>query len=153
MLSLPFHRRHLRRTVWVTLLAWVLALLAGIANACQLQPHGPVAPASAASTHDSSTEHPTRALHVEHGRHDGHVEHEGSSTDAAKAGCLKFCNDESSTVAKGKTAQADLPGPVVVASVAWRSAVPTATVAMWRSAERPASQGPPLVIRFLRLTI
>jgi hypothetical protein len=92
MLSLPFHRRHLRRTVWVTLLAWVLALLARMANACQLQPHAPGALASAASTHDGSTErgmHPTQALYVEHGHHDGHAEHDGPTTDAGKAGCLK----------------------------------------------------------------
>lgn len=40
----------------------------------------------------------------------------GPTTDAGKAGCLKFCDDESSTVAKGKTAQTDVPGAVVVAS-------------------------------------
>ena len=158
MLSLPFHRRHLHRTIWVMLLAWVLALLAGIANACQLETHAPVAPATATSTRDRSTQrgvHAAQSLQVEHGHHDGHSEHDGSTTDAAKNGCLKFCDDESSTVVNGKTPQTDLPGPVVFASVEWHSAMPTAAagVAMWRPIERPASQGPPLVIRFLRLTI
>jgi hypothetical protein len=155
MLSLPFHRHHLRRTVWVTLLAWGLALLAGI-NACQVQPRAPRATASAASPRDGSADrgmHPTQSRHVEHGHQVGHPEHDGPATDAAKAGCLKFYDDESSTVAKGKLAQPDVPGPVVAARVDWRSAVPAVTVATWRLVERPASQGPLLFIRFLRLTI
>jgi len=93
----------------------------------------------------------TQALHVEHG--DGRAVQAGDTTDAAKAGCLKFCADESSTVTNGKATQPDLPGPVLVASVDWNRAVSTAAVARWQPVERPTSQGPPLVIRFLRLTI
>ncbi len=155
MLSLPFHRRHLHRTVWVTLMSWVLALLVGVANACQLQSYGPRAPASATSIHGGLTEqgvNNTQAFYVEHGDNDG-AKHDGPTTDAAKAGCLKFCDDESSSATKARTAQSDVPVPVVVASVDWRSVIPTATVAMGRLAERPAFEGPPLVIRFLRLTI
>ena len=37
VLTLPFQGRHLRRTVWVMLSAWSLALMAGIANACRLR--------------------------------------------------------------------------------------------------------------------
>ncbi len=160
MLSLPFHRRYLHRTVWVTLLAWVLALLAGVANACQLQPPGALV--SGTATGSPSAErgtHPMAAFHIEHGHHDAHALHDGAAPDddaapdAGKAGCLKFCDDESSTMPQGKTAQGDVPGPVLVASINWHSALPTATVPVWRSAERPASQGPPLVIRLLRLTI
>lgn len=95
-----------------------------------------------------------QALRVEYSHHEGQAAHDSPTTDAGKAGCLKFCDDESSTFAKSKTAQTDLLGPVVVASVEWRSTVPKATATMWRSAGRPApSQGPPLVIRFMRLTI
>ena len=156
MLTLPFHRRHLRRTTWVTLLAWVLALAAGLANACQLQPHEPVASASTSRAHAASSEgglHSTRTLHVETGHHQSHAEDDDAPADAGKAGCLKFCDDESSAVAKGKLVQVDLAGPVTMSRVEWRSAVPKATVATRRSAARPPSQGPPLVIRFLRLTI
>jgi hypothetical protein len=156
MLSLPAHRRHLHRTVWVTLMSWVFALLAGMANACQVQSYGPRAPASATSTYSGLTErgvNTTQAFYVEHGDDDGRAKQDGPTRDAAKAGCLKFCDDESSSATKAKTAQTDVPVPVVVASVDWRSVTPTATVATWRLAERPAFQGLPLVIRFLRLTI
>lgn len=154
MLTLPFHRRHLRRSVWVMLLAWLLTLSAGVVNACQIQPHGLRAPAAVAPRHDASAErggYHTRTL-----PDDGLSQHHGSTTQAAKAGCLKFCDDESSTLANGKTAHAELPGLFMVAHIAWRSAAPSAaiaTIATWRSAERPAPHGPPLVIRFLRLTI
>jgi hypothetical protein len=151
------NHRAKRRTVWVTLLGWVLALLTGIVNACLMQPQGLRTPVSATSSvnHRSAERgmRPAQPLAVEHGDQDGRAAHVRDTTDAAKAGCLKFCDDESSTVANSKTAPTDLPGPVLVASVDWRAAVPIAAVATWQSVERPASQGPPLVIRFLRLTI
>ena len=91
-------------------------------------------------------------LDGEDGDHDGAGGPEGQA-DTGKAGCLKFCDDQSSTLAKGETAQTDLPGMVMTAAIDWLSAIPTATAATWRSAERQISQGPPLFIRFLRLTI
>jgi hypothetical protein len=156
VLSLPFHRRHVRCTTWVTLLAWGLALAAGVANACQLQPHEPEASASASRAHASASAeglHATRTLHVEIGHHQSHAEDDGAPADAGKAGCLKFCDDESSAVVKGKTAQVALAGAAIVSRVEWRPVTPKATVASRRSAARPPSQGPPLVMRLLRLTI
>lgn len=155
MLSLRFQRRHLRSTAVLTLMAWVLALLAGIVNACQLQTYSPGTLTPGVSTRGDSAErgmHAGRTLHVENGDHDVAGGYEGQS-DTGKAGCLKFCDDESSSVATAKTSQADLVGMVTVASIDWLAAMPTATGAPWRQFERPASQGPPLFIRFLRLTI
>jgi len=155
MLFLPFHRRRLRRTAGLTLVAWVLALLAGMVNACQIQPHGPGAHAVAVFTQGDATErglHATPALHDEDGDHDGAGGPEGKS-GTGKAACLKFCDEESSTVAKGETAQTDLPCMVMAASIDWQRAMPTSTAATWQAAERPIAQGPALFIRFLRLTI
>ena len=96
-------------------------------------------------------------VHVEHSHHDNHQARQddrgGTTKDAGQAGCLKFCSDESSTLAKGKFTQADLPNPVVVAVVVWPSKAPLPMETLRRSAERPASPGPPLLLRFLRLTI
>lgn len=69
-----------------------------------------------------------------------------------EAVCLKFCADESSALAKSKASQADLPGPVL-AGAPWSPAVQVAAAAQWRPVERPASVGPPLFLRLLRLTI
>ncbi len=155
MLSLRLQRRHLRSTAVLTLMAWVLALLAGVVNACQLQTYTPGTLTQGVSTRGDSAErgmHAGQALHAENGDHDAAVGHDGQS-DTGKAGCLKFCDDESSSIATAKTSQADFVGMVTVASIDWLAAMPTATGALWRQVERPASQGPPLFIRFLRLTI
>ncbi len=156
MPTLHFTRRKMRRTAGVTLFAWVFALLSGVVNACQIQPYGPgqhssdVSVAGAPFAGDSRPGAPRR---IELAHHAAGAEHDGPVNDAGEAGCLKFCADESSTVAKGKTAQPDLPGPVAGVSGLWRSATFFAIAAPGASAERPASQGPPLVIRFLRMTI
>ena len=161
MPTLTFNSCQLHRTARVTLLAWVLALMSGVVNACLLQPHGQTAPASSIVT--SSPEFADAGLiestvaHVEHSHHDLHQapqgDHDAANEDAGKAGCLKFCADESSTLAKGKFTQADLPNPAVVAVGEWPSLALLPMGTLRRSAERPASPGPPLVIRFLRLTI
>lgn len=156
MPTLHFNRRQLRRTTGVTLFAWVFALLSGVVNACQIQPYVPghhssdVSMAAAPVGGDSI---PGAPPHIELAHHAAGAEHDGPVNDAGQAGCLKLCADESSAVAKGKTAQHDLPGLAVMVSGLWRSATLVATAAPWRSLERPASQGPPLVIRLLRLTI
>lgn len=161
MPTLTFNRRQLRRTACVTLLAWVLALASGVVNACLLQPHRLTVTASSSAT--SSLEFADAGLiestvaHVEHSHDDSHrasqVDRNAAKEDADKAGCLKFCADESSTLANGKFTQADLPNPAVVAVAEWPSLAPLHMGTLRMSAERPASPGPPLFIRFLRLTI
>ncbi len=154
-------RRQLHNTACVTLLAWVLALMSGVVNACLLQPHGQTAPASSIVTSSLGFAGvgviELTVAHVEHSRHDLHqapqADHDAANEDAGKAGCLKFCADESSTLAKGKFTPVDLPNPVVVAVGEWPSVALLPIGTLRRSAERPASPGPPLVIRLLRLTI
>lgn len=155
MLSLPIQRRHLRSTAVLTLLAWVLALLAGMVNACQLQTYTPGTHTPVVSVHDRSGESGAdaeQAFHVNDGDHDAVGGHEGPS-NTGMAGCLKFCADESSTVAKGETTQHDLLGMVMLVSIDWQPAMPFATATQWRSVDRLVSRGPPLFIRFQRLTI
>jgi hypothetical protein len=96
--------------------------------------------------------HAMPALHTENSGHAGVGRHEGQ-TDSGKTACLKFCEDESSTAAKGETAQADFPGVVVATSIDWQLAQPVAISATGRSIDRQGSQGPPLFVRFLRLTL
>ncbi len=155
MLTLTFNRRQLRRTACMTLLAWALALLSGVVNACLLQPHSQTASASSATSSPELSDAGLIDLtiaHVEQKHHDSHQAGQGDH-DAGKAGCLKFCSDEFSTLAKGKVTQADPPNSMVVAVVAWPSVALLPMGTLRRLGERPASPGPPLVIRFLRLTI
>jgi hypothetical protein len=130
-----FTRQQLQRTACVALFAWVFALFSGVANACLIQP---VAPAD---------------RQVEHAHNHAADESGERNQGSGKAGCLKFCADESSALAKSKASHADLPGPIFLATVHWPLATPVAAVAPWHLVERPASVGPPLFIRLLRLTI
>jgi len=90
-----------------------------------------------------------------------HVHHHSASVSqndglgglSATQGCLKFCADKSSAVTKTPAPQAEPPGPVVAASAQWQSAALVAAASQWLHFERPASVGPPLFIRLLRLTI
>lgn len=155
MLMLPFTRRQLRHTAWVTLFVWLFALLSGVANACLIQqnPQGELGSVSAQAGPVAGVAAGPATRQVQHVPHHGEDEDDGIGNDSAKAGCLKFCADEASTVVKRKAAQDDVPGPIFVASVPWPPAAPVATAAQWPPIERPASVGPPLFIRLLRLTI
>lgn len=147
MSAFHFDRRQLRRTAWATLLVWVLALAAGVVNACALTPAGPIERAILQVrivVHDAQGSEPASAAiesHHEHGQ------------DSGKASCLKFCDEESSAVAKIKLPVVDLSSTLLTAAEPW-SAIGAAGGAGFRqSLERPGSQGPPLVIPFLRLTL
>ena len=86
-----FTREQLQRTACVALYAWVFALFSGVANACLIQPVAPV------------------DQQVEHAHHHAADESGEPDQDSGKAGCLKFCADESSALAKSKASHADLP--------------------------------------------
>lgn len=157
MLPLHFTRKQLRRTACVALLAWVFASLSGVANACLIQPAAHGAAPSGLSKGDpiarAAAGVATWEREVEPAHH--HADDEGGNPakDGGKAGCLKFCADESSALTKSEASHADLPGPVLAASVHWKLAMAVAAVAPWPPVERPATVGPPLFLRLLRLTI
>jgi hypothetical protein len=96
--------------------------------------------------------HVAQKAHAEHADHAALASHEHQS-DTGKAGCLKFCDESSTTVTPAKTAPTDLVGMPAVASIDWAAAAPDSVCAPWRRVEQPVCQGPPLFIRFLRLTI
>ena len=157
MRSLHFTRQQLRHTACVALLAWVFALVSGVANACLLQT---AKPGAAAFSFAAGTQKVGCGSDVAPCEHDaGPAHHHADSgrsepgQHGGKAVCLKFCADESSALAKSKASQADLPGPALLAGAPWSPAVQVAAAAQWRPVERPASVGPPLFLRLLRLTI
>jgi len=159
--AIRFHRRRLRHFVWVALFAWVFALVTGVANACIVE-----MPGSAPAGHEKHRH--THAAHenvehqfslpepADHGSAE-HPDHEDAGgpaqDDAGKAGCLKFCDDESSALSKNGSPGFDqLAAPVAVDGFEIQP-VPIADAVGRLSLERPSAQGPPLVIRLLRLTL
>ena len=155
MLTLHCTRRQLRQTACGTQFAWMFALLSGVANACLIEQGAPDELGSillpvgmvAGDTAGRATRQ------VKHVNHHAEGEGDGPGNDSAKAGCLKFCADESSAVTKGTAILGDVLAPILVARVQRPPAAPVAAAAQWRPVERPASVGPPLFIRLLRLTI
>jgi hypothetical protein len=156
MHTLRFHRRRLRHIVWVSLAAWLFALTAGVVNACMLTPQDSVGHGvSGAPPHQS-------AAHAEdaggtgvagHGDHGGPVSNPGPQPDAGKDGCLKFCDDESSALSKSAATTLDPGVPLLAAIEAWSPIVSTVSLGTRLPLGRPGAQGPPLVIRFLRLIL
>jgi len=149
-----FHRRRLRQFAWGALFAWVFALAAGVANACAVV----AAPWAASQGHETRlhahvTHHAAGQEIAEAADQDPVAYPHEHQPDAGKASCLKFCDDESSALSKGsgpglEQIQAHLlidgfkVQPVLIADARERLAL-----------ERPSAQGPPLVIRLLRLTL
>jgi hypothetical protein len=149
MPALCFDRRQLHRSAWATLVAWLLALAVGVVNACALAPAGSMA--RAVSAGDFAVHGPEAAAPSDAGHESHH--HHGHEQDAGKHSCLKFCDDGSSALAKIKLPLADFGPGLLTMGQPWDTvSAPDGGGAM-PALERPGAQGPPLVIRFLRLTL
>lgn len=146
MLSVQHQRQHLRRTAWITLIAWLLALTAGVANACLLQTPAAGTAAAALAAPAALAVHPTAADHE-------HPGDDGGAARPGRAGCQKFCTDESSTLAKDK---AQLPDFSLLAVVEFALQPRPDDTAGAKVVQNPAAppdrSGPSLVIWLQRLT-
>jgi hypothetical protein len=154
MPALHFDRRRLRRTAWATLVVWLIALTAGVVNACALVPAGPAERAVGQVSHADVVMHDPHGGALTGAGHQGEsVAHHGHGHDSGKVSCLKFCDDESSAIAKVKLPGVDLGSSLLTAVEPWNAIAAAGRVAIRQSLDWPGSQGPPLVIRFLRLTL
>ena len=156
--SMPFHRSHLRRTAWVTLVGWLWALTAGMVNACALAPSG-LAGHGATFVQVSAVPGIDVAGALDHKKavdHDGpgwRVGNPGHEHDADKAGCQKFCDDESSALAKSTASPLDLGMQAMALAPTWRPDLAASAVATWLPLQMQSSQRLTLAIRFQRLTL
>jgi hypothetical protein len=149
--------RRMRQLVWLTLLAWLFGLAAGVVNACVLSLPGPVVPSSAQSVQGRAAHHGVAGFahgSVTPDEQEHEQEHEQEDEqDSGKDTCLKFCDEESTALSKTKTYGADTPVALVELGDLRGTAVPIKCIGNRISLQRPVAQGPPLVIRFLRLTL
>jgi len=141
------------------LVVWLFALTAGVVHACALAPAGSADRVAGQAWHAAIAAHETHAdasSGTDHGnRHDegsSIAEHEHAQ-DAGKVSCLKFCDDESSAIAKVKLAFVDPGSSPLTVHEPWNAVAATGSAGFRPSRQRPGSRGPPLVIRFLRLTL
>jgi hypothetical protein len=154
--------RRLRQLVWLTLLAWSFALASGVVNACLLIVAGPIIDGSPPPVHGEAAtqgrpDDVAVGLHSAAGGEAGVanlVQYEHQQGSSGKDTCLKFCDDESSAVVKSTSLGVDLAmAMALVESGVRRMAAPVENIGADWLPEQPRAQGPPLVIRFLRLTL
>jgi hypothetical protein len=152
--------QRLRRLVWLTLWAWSFALLSGVVNACVLNLPERAMEGSSPSSRLEAVTHTRLADSVEArgptgqdanagSPHRQEQEHGSSSQDS----CLKFCDDESSALAKSSAAGVDIGATLIDARLGRHLAVAATQADAGSMPEPPRAHGPPLVIRFLRLTL
>ena len=142
MSNIHFTPRQRRRIAGVTLVVWLWALAVGVVNACALGPAGP----ERVGLH---AEAPSHEQHRDDGERPGHRH----GSDSGKKSCLKFCDDESSAVVKVKLPAVDGSAVFAVLAQPWQPIADTGSTGWGLLSRQPGSQGPPLVIRFLRLTL
>lgn len=152
---LPLNRRQLRRTAAVVLASWVFALLSGVAHACLMPAaaaDGSLVTGLPTGTRAMDAAAPLQQPTPHDHRPAGHADSEPAN-DSGQAACLKFCADESSARTKGETPSADLAQAVPLIGARWQRLQLSSTPVPRRQVDRPASVGPPLFLRLLRLTI
>lgn len=153
--------RQMRQLVWLTLLAWLFALAAGVANACVLGLSGPVLPSAEAAVQGRAAHHgaddyaqDSATPHEQELAQEQEQElQQDQEQDPGKTTCLKFCDDESTALSKSKTYGAEPLMALVELRDSRGMAVPVKRIGRGVSLQRPVAPGPPLAIRFLRLTL
>jgi hypothetical protein len=145
-----FTIRNNRATALVMLMAWVLGLISGVANACLLDAPG-------AATHAKTAE-----LHAQHDvKHSGLGPHPQTVAGSAqpedvhtsKQPCLKVCDDSSRSLPKKYPAGGVDPGLPSVVAVLWSLVEPVyLAYRQPRSTQRVVSQVP-LRHRYARLAL
>ncbi len=141
MRTLGLHRQ--RMTIWLMLWVWLLAMSSGVLSACLLT----IADRSGGDAHG----HATADLHGA-GTSPESLQGPDHERAAGTEACLKFCADESSALSTGKVSIADLDGPLAAVVGPRLAGIAGDLLGTRRSLRQPAAQGPPLVIRFARLT-
>ena len=137
-----------RSTAFMVLLAWLFALVSGVANACLLearQTHSHIATAA-------STEAAAHASVIVPGHTGAAADHVDDSH--FKAPCLKVCDDGTRSFPKqdSTVAQTD-PGPALLVLVLWGTVAPVVPTLHSMDDEQPATPDLPIRLRFSRLAI
>ena len=149
----PFStNRAKRHTAFVTLLLWLFALASGMVNACLLDTPGThshtvtggfveTLPAVAVAV---------AALKGHESTHDDHDDDLGT----AKESCEKTCDDGSNAPVKLQTDPhlTDL-GPALLVAILWNATTPVVLASSPRDSLSPPIAGPPVRVRYARLTL
>ena len=149
----PFsNARTKRNTTFVALLVWLFALASGLANACLLETPGNhlhIAAGHALSApHAHANDTPVHELIALDDDHDA------DDSDASKESCLKACDDGSNAPTK-LHAGIDLtdPGLALLVAFAWHTSTAVASARGRVDELQIPAMGPPIRLRYARLTL
>ena len=144
-----FSTRAKRSTAFVALALWLFAVASGIANACLLEAPGHHSH-DAAGTNATASDEPRERSGEHAAAHAGH----DADVDESKAPCLKVCDDGTHAMLN-RLPGIDLtnPGQVPYVSLVWTATVPVFSAPSRGPELRPPDHGPPIRVRFLRLTL
>jgi hypothetical protein len=142
-----FDTRTKRRATFVVLLVWLFALASGVANACLPQARTSQGPTAAHSLAPGDA-------HEGFGGQARAAAHDHADMAAAKASCVKACDDGSRSLLKqpGGVAFTD-PGLAPFVALAWSAAAPVVVVLDRAGDLRPLSSGPPVRALYSRLAL
>lgn len=148
-MNLSFSTHNKRHTVFLVMVGWLFAMVSGVANACLLE-------ARVTHTHLSLVElsASAQALHVFPGHTGVVADHDDDGSYAAKAPCLKACDDGAQALPKQKltATQAD-PGPALFMSTLWTAVTPAPAAPRRMVDVQTALPELPIRIRYSRLTL
>ena len=136
-------RRAKRRTVVVTLVAWGLALVAGMVNACVLRDVVP-------SHHGHVQTHPSAAPEAQA---PGSQAEPSGDAGEHKEPCQQFCDSEASTAVQRQGHGPTDLGHAVVHVGAWTPSLAPVALVKLPFDDRPPPDRLPIAIRFVRLTL
>ena len=143
------HPRSKRNTAFVVLLVWLFAVASGIANACVLKTHGDHAQVITSEPFEAAHAHNAPASHTPDAD-----DRDGDELDISKAPCLKVCDDDTQLLITQQTSL-DLgdPGSAFLVSVLWTSVIAVVTIPRQRDCLQATAHGPPIRVRYSRLTL
>lgn len=146
----PFSNHRTRRnTTFVAILVWAFALASAMANACLLETPGKHVHAAASHSSDGHHVHAIESLAsgADAADHD-------DDEDAAKDSCLKACDDGSNAQIKLQNG-VDLidPGLAPFVVFEWAATPPAALAPTWFEELQVPVVGPPIRLRYSRLTL
>lgn len=147
-MKLSFSTRSKRYTTLLVLLGWLFALASGVANACLLE-------ARVTHAHAAPVElFETAQAHLVSPGHTGVVTGHDDDSQAAKAPCLKACDDGAHSLPKQDltATQAD-PGPPPLMSILWTAVTPAAPTSRRMDDGQPAFPERPIRVRYSRLAL
>ena len=144
-----FNNRTKHTTTALVLIAWLFALISGIANACLPEgAHGVHAHLAADETSPHVHAITNRSVQT------GAVEDDVDTSPTVKVLCADACEDRTHAVPK-RNAPADQPSlaPFAVFAVAWSAHRPPASTVRFDRATHADPFGIPIRVRYSRLTL